>query len=95
MTAYAIGQLTIHNKDWMKEYTSKIGQLFAKYEGCVIAKGEPAQLEGKAPLPNLLITIEFPNREKAEGWYNDPENQQLIKLRQTGSDFELLLVNGI
>lgn len=95
MAVYAIGQLTIHNTDWMAEYGPRIAKLFEEHQGKVIARGEPTQLEGSADLPNVLISIEFPNREAAIGWYNDPENQELVKLRQQGSNFELLLVDGM
>ncbi len=95
MPAYAIGQLFIKNKDWLEEYTSKIGPLFEKHQGRIIAKGKPSQLEGQAELPQVLITIEFPNLTLAQAWYNDPDNQSLVKLRQTGSHFELLLVDGV
>jgi len=95
MPVYAIGQLTIENKDWMEEYTAKIGPLLKKHQGRVIAKGEPSQLEGNAALPHLLITIEFPNSDAAHSWYDSPENQALVKLRQRGARFELLLVDGI
>ncbi len=95
MSAYAIGQLTIINTDWMEEYTSRIAPLLSKYEGKIIAKGQPTQLEGTAETPNVLVTIEFPDRIAANNWYNDAENQQLVTLRQTGSHFELLLVDGV
>ncbi|SMF30074.1 Uncharacterized conserved protein, DUF1330 family [Alteromonadaceae bacterium Bs31] len=94
MTAYAMGELTIHNKDWMEEYTHKIGPLLKKHGGEVVAKGQPSLLEGKRPLPHVAICIAFPNSDAAKGWYNDPENQALVKLRQSGADFELRLVES-
>ena len=95
MTAYAIGQLTIHNTDWMQEYTDKIGAVIQKHGGRVVAKGQPHQLEGQADVPNVLISIEFPDSQAAKAWYQDPSNQQLVNLRQSGSSFELLLVDGM
>jgi len=92
MTAYAVGELTVHNKDWMEEYTQKIGPLLKKHGGDVVAKGQPLRLEGSRELPNVSICIAFPSGDAARGWYNDPENQALVTLRQTGADFELLLV---
>jgi len=95
MAAYAIGQLTIHNTDWMQEYTEKIGAVIQQHGGRVVAKGQPQQLEGTAALPNVLISIEFPDSQAAYAWYQDPANQQLVNLRQSGSNFELLLVDGL
>jgi uncharacterized protein (DUF1330 family) len=33
--------------------------------------------------------------ENAKAWYNDPDYAPLIKLRQTGCDAELMLVEGV
>jgi uncharacterized protein (DUF1330 family) len=33
--------------------------------------------------------------EQARAWYQDPEYAPLIKLRQGGSDAELVLVEGV
>ncbi len=95
MTAFAIGQLTIHNTDWMEEYTGKISSIIQRHQGKVVAKGQPEALEGNTELPSVLICIEFPDQQHAKAWYHDPENQVLVTLRQTGSTFELLLVEGV
>lgn len=95
MTAYAVGQLTVHNNDWVDEYSSKIGGVIKKHQGQVLAKAKPEQLEGKAVLPDALVTIAFPTMDHAKAWYNDPETQYLVELRQTGANFELLLVEGL
>ena len=95
MTAYAIGQLTVHNSDWLEEYGSKIGGVIQRHGGQVIAKAKPEQLEGEATLPDALVTIAFPSMDDARGWYNDPDNQYLVELRQTGANFELLLIDGL
>ena len=94
MSAYAMGYLTIHHRDWMEEYSAKIGDVIGKHSGKVIARGEPQWLEGNEQLPHIAIVIEFPDQVAAKGWYNDPDNQALVKLRQTGSQFDLVLVNG-
>lgn len=95
MTAYALGQLTIHNKDWMQEYTARIGPVLKKHGGEVLAKGQPTKLEGQADVPHVAICIAFPSMDAATAWYNDPDNQQLVALRQQGSNFELLLVDAV
>lgn len=92
MTAYAFGQLTLQHTDWMEEYTRRIAPLFKQYGAEVVAKGPATILEGKGSLPDVAICISFPNADTAQRWYNDPETQELVKLRQTGSEFELLLV---
>lgn len=95
MTAYASGQLTIHNTDWLEEYSSKISTVIQKHGGKVIARSTPVRLEGSSDVANVGIIIEFPDTEQANNWYQDPDNQTLVNLRNTGSDFELILIEGV
>ncbi|NRB36906.1 MAG: DUF1330 domain-containing protein [Pseudomonadales bacterium] len=94
MTAYAIGQLTIHDSSWAEEYNQRIVPLLQRHGAQVLAKGQPQRLEGTAALPHVLINIAFPSADAARGWYNDAENQELVQLRNTGSSFELLLLDA-
>ena len=96
MSAYAVGFLTVRNKDWQEEYGPKQAALVKKYQGKVLAAPGSAMevLEGDVKLPSALVLIEFPSMEAAKGWYNDPDQAALIKLRQTGADFDLILVEG-
>ncbi|MEE9551225.1 MAG: DUF1330 domain-containing protein [Candidatus Binatia bacterium] len=53
---------------------------------------------GPVTRPEQLITIvvlEFPSMEQAKAWYNDPAYTPMIKLRQSGSDAEIVLVEGL
>jgi uncharacterized protein (DUF1330 family) len=52
-------------------------------------------LEGTTPLPNVMVVLEFPSLEQARAWYRDPEYAPLIKLRQSGSEIDLVLVEGV
>jgi uncharacterized protein (DUF1330 family) len=53
------------------------------------------QLEGDGPLPSVVVVLEFPSMQHARDWYNDPEYAPLIALRQTGSDLDFILVEGV
>jgi uncharacterized protein (DUF1330 family) len=59
----------------------------------VIAAGYALErLEGKQPLPSVMFILEFPSTEQAKAWYNDPEYAQLIDLRQTGADANIVVL---
>lgn len=94
MTAYALGQLTIHSNDWLEEYSSKIVPLIEKHGGERLAKGTPQRLEGANPLPTIAFCIAFPNTAAAHNWYNDPDNKALIALRNSGSSLDMLVVEN-
>ena len=44
---------------------------------------------------DILVVLEFPSMEAARAWYADPDYQPLIRLRQSGSDIELVVAEGL
>ena len=96
MAAYAIGRVQMRDPSWVKDYGPKTGELIIKHGGRIIVRGgKMERLEGKESLPSVVVVIEFPSMDAAKAWYNDPEYGPMIKLRQTGSDAELMLVEGV
>ena len=96
MPAYAIGQLTMRDPSWLPEYGAKILPILAKHGGRYLVRGgQMEKAEGKAPLPSGLVVLEFPTMANARAWYADPEYAPLIKLRQSGSDADLVFVEGM
>ena len=94
--AYAIGMLTLQNKDWVKDYGPKTAEIIKRHGGRYLISGSPPEaLEGAAYPANVLVVVEFPSLEKAEAWYQDPDYKPLIKLRQSGSSLNLYLMEGV
>ena len=96
MPAYVIGRLEIRDASWAAEYAEKIRPLLEKHGGRYLVRGARMEtLEGIAPLPSSMVVLEFPSMEHAQAWYHDPEYAPLIRLRQSGSDGALVLVDGL
>ena len=96
MPAYAIAQVQMRDPSWVKEYGPKTEELIKKHGGHFIVRGgKMEKLEGQGALPSVTVVIEFPSVAAAKAWYNDPEYGPMIKLRQTGSDAELMVVEGV
>ncbi|MCT4579228.1 DUF1330 domain-containing protein [Donghicola sp.] len=96
MSAYIIGQMTIHSSDWMEEYFSKIPAVVSSHQGTFKARGgNPQRMEGEAPLPDAAFIIEFPDRKHAEAFWNSAAFQELAILRRTGSTLNAMLVDGV
>jgi len=95
MAAYVVGEVTVTDDAWVEEYGAKIEHSIGQHGGRFIARGSPDEkLEGKRPLPNSLVIIEFPTLDLARAWYHDPDYKPLIALRQTGSTCEITLIDG-
>lgn len=96
MAAYAIGRLEMRDPSWLQEYGPKTAALVAKHGGKYLVRGGAMeQLEGTGQLPSVIVVLEFPSMEHARAWYNDPGYAPLIALRQTGSDLDFVLVEGV
>jgi uncharacterized protein (DUF1330 family) len=96
VAAYVIGRLEMRNPSWLEEYGPKTAALVEKHGGKFLIRGGAMErLEGAGTLPSVVVVLEFPSMEHARAWYNDPEYAPLITLRQTGSDLDCILVEGV
>ena len=96
MKAYAIASVQMRDNSWVSQYAAKTAALVAKHSGRYLVRGVTMEkLEGTAPLPHVVVVIEFPGMAHARAWHTDPEYAPLIRLRQGGCDTEFILVEGL
>ncbi len=96
MAAYVIVHLEVRSTTWLAEYGPKTAALIKKHSGKYLVRGGTMEgLEGDGELPSTIVVLEFPSMEHAKAWYNDPAYAPMIKLRQSGSTAELVLVEGL
>ena len=96
MPAYLIGRVEVRDPVWVEEYGPKVQALVQKHGGRYLVRGgEMDVVEGTTPPSSVMVVIEFPSMEQARAWYHDPEYAPLITLRQSGSDAELILADGL
>jgi uncharacterized protein (DUF1330 family) len=94
MNCYFIAKLTIHDRGLYAKYESGFDEIFAHYEGEVIAVDDsPYSLEGSASCARVVM-IRFPSEAELRRWYDSPEYQALAALRWRAADAEVLLVHG-
>ena len=94
MSAYIIAMVSINDPDTYKNYTAKTPVLVAKHGGKFLARGSDVQtLEGEA-FNDRMVIIEFPSQQALQGWYNDPDYQEAIQIRQSASAGRVLAVEG-
>lgn len=96
MPAYAIGRIQMRDPSWLEEYRATVPSLVAKHGGKYLVRGNVMELlEGATPLPTAMVMIEFPTMEAGRAFFTDPAYAPFIKLRQAGSDVEMVLVQGL
>ncbi len=96
MAAYVVGDVIVTDDAFAEEYRPKVQETVEKHGGKFIAgPGNFEKLEGTRALPDWHVIIEFPTLDLARAWYNDPDYAPLIKLRDSGSRSEIVLIEGL
>jgi uncharacterized protein (DUF1330 family) len=96
MAAYVVGRLQMRDPSWIEKYRATVPSIVAKHDGKYLVRGGKMEtLEGKAPLPTSYVILEFPSMDQAKAFYHDPAYAPFIALRQSGSDLEMVLVEGL
>lgn len=95
MTTYAIGHLhNVRRGPDVVEYLERIDATLAPFGGRFRVHGGPVEvLEGS--WSGALIIIEFPDRQRARGWYNSPAYREILPLRTRNSEGDVFLIEGV
>lgn len=88
---YVVIDLTVKDKEKMKQYGQVAKKLIAENGGKFIANSEVEVLHGTSSF-KLKAIVEFPSVESAKAWYNSPEYQKVIPLRGTAIDAQFHLI---
>ena len=95
MSAYVIVEFTVKDpKMYREKYAPTAGQTAKEHGGEVLAGGNWEALHGDGSLTSGAL-VRFTDRETALGWYNSPEYQQLIDVRNEAMDARFSVLNGI
>ncbi len=75
-------------------YQYHVGALVQKHHGTFFVRGgHKTDMENSFPYDRLVV-IEFPSRQHAEGWYNDPDYQQLVTNAAPFIERNLVIIDG-
>jgi uncharacterized protein (DUF1330 family) len=85
MTAYVVVELTIRNPEARDRYSAAAGPTIKAFGGEFVVAGPWTVLTGDPAFVAGAI-ISFPDQETALKWYNSPEYQALISVRDAGVD---------
>lgn len=76
--AYVVAEVAIHDADaFARDYAPRVAGTLQPYGGRFLTSGKLMTLEGS--VPQRFVIIAFDSVEKARGWYDLPDYQQLGK----------------
>lgn len=94
MPAYIVVDANVHDPEAFKAYAEKVGATLKAHGGKPIANNAPETLEGDWA-PQRVVILEFADEAAAKGWYNSPEYQEIIPLRQRAANDSLIIMPGL
>lgn len=95
MPAYLVAHLDVHDPDTFARYREKVTPLIDRFGGRYRIRGGAAQaLEGDWQVPRLVV-IEFQSRDALRHFYDSPEYQEILPLRQNAATGPVAMVDGV
>jgi uncharacterized protein (DUF1330 family) len=95
MAYYSVLEVTPTTEDWIPDYIAPTTKVVAKYGGIYRARtASHERLEGEGEQVALRVIIEWPSKEAAVNFMNDPEYSPHFKARTAGSISHHFLIEG-
>ena len=96
MAAYVIVDVQVTDPQAYEEYRRQVPATLERYGGRFAVRGGRYEtLEGSWQ-PQRIVVLEFPDYERARQWYDSPEYQAIIPLREQHARTNFLtLVEGV
>ena len=96
MSFYSIVNVTPTSEDWIPDYVAPTTEAVARHGGKYLARtASHEQIEGDVQDATLRVIIEWPSREAAQDFLNDPQYAPHFKARTEGSVSHHFLIEGI
>ncbi len=90
---YLIGHVTVNDMDSYMEYVKKDTPILKGLGGkFLIRGGQSTVVEGESH--ERHVVLEFPSYEAALAAYNNPEYQEVMKIRHASADSTIIVVEG-
>ncbi|MEM1285137.1 MAG: DUF1330 domain-containing protein [Pseudomonadota bacterium] len=86
MTYYSVLAVTPKTDEWIPDYLPTATALVAKHGGRYLARtASHEQVEGREDTAALRIVLEWPSKEAAMNFMNDPDYKPHLEARTNGS----------
>ena len=95
MPAYLHASIEVTDPEAYETYRKEVPALIAAHGGRYLVRGGAVTvLEGTAQ-PQRQVILEFPDMAQLQAFYNAPDYQRLLKIRQGASSGTLVAIEGI
>jgi uncharacterized protein (DUF1330 family) len=97
--AYVIGRIAVRDPQAWEAYRAQVSTSLEPFAGTVVMRAAGGTLLGgafagaSAPHPDVVL-LRFPDAATARAWFDSPDYQALVPLRERAADVVLTLYPG-
>jgi uncharacterized protein (DUF1330 family) len=92
---YCVVEVETTDPSWMPAYVQNVTKLVEQRGGRYLARTSTLEkIEGERALPQILVILEWPSKEKAMAFYGSEEYRPYLASRIAGAKNEFLLAAG-
>jgi uncharacterized protein (DUF1330 family) len=95
MPAFLIANVDIKDVEKFQDYANATPSIIKQFGGKFLVRGGDFEICEGNWNPKRLVLVEFESMQKAKQFYNSPEYQALIDLRQSSAYTEWVFVDGL
>ena len=94
MVAYVVSHVTVDDASKFEAYLDAVPVVLQRHGvEYVVRGGRPEALEGDWK-PERIVVLRFRDRAHVRQWYESPEYQHLVELRQGAARVSAIIVDG-
>ena len=93
MSAYLIANYTILDPQGYEAYVSAVGPTIQSHGGEILVAG-PGSTAVEGNPGEVTVVLRFPSMAAVQGWYDSPEYQRIIHLRQDSTKGLMVFANA-
>ena len=95
MPAYMIVRVNISDMDQYRQYMRLTPPIVEKFGGQFILRGADKHILEGPDVPERVVIVKYPDVESAIAFYNSPEYQAAIKVREGAAEASFIVMEGL
>ena len=96
MSHYTVIAITPTSNAWIPGYLENVGSLVARHGGRYLARtAKHRRVEGDGELPAVYTIVQWPSRDAADAFYDDPDYLPHREARRAGSNTAYTNIDGV
>ncbi len=91
MSACVIGHITVKDEEKWAQYRAQVPATLAPWGAELLFRGQRTDILAGTHTHLDTVVIRFTDADTVDAWFNSPEYQALIPLRQQAADLDLVV----